>query len=124
MRDHVHSLELTITDHGSNFSTGQRQLISLARAIIKKNKIVVLDEATANMDPETEILAQQSIDQNFSECTVFIIAHRLQAVMQCDKILVMDKGQIIEFDSPHTLLQNKNSHFSKMLTTDSAHTFK
>ncbi|XP_066245071.1 probable multidrug resistance-associated protein lethal(2)03659 [Euwallacea similis] len=119
MRDHIPSLQLAITDHGSNFSTGQRQLICLARAIIKKNKIVVLDEATANMDPETEILAQQAIDENFSNCTVFIIAHRLQAVMNCDKIIVMDKGVIIEFDDPERLLENKNSHFSKMLATDS-----
>lgn len=124
MKDHIHTLELAITDHGSNFSTGQRQLICLARAIIKKNKIVVLDEATANMDPDAEILAQQAIDAHFSDCTIFIIAHRLQAVLQCDKIIVMDKGEIIEFENPMTLLENKNSHFSKMLATDSAQSFK
>ncbi|KAH1021181.1 hypothetical protein HUJ04_010728 [Dendroctonus ponderosae] len=124
MKDHIHTLELAITDHGSNFSTGQRQLICLARAIIKKNKIVVLDEATANMDPDAEILAQQAIDAHFADCTMFIIAHRLQAVLQCDKIIVMDKGEIIEFENPMTLLENKNSHFSKMLATDSAQSFK
>ncbi|XP_050310275.1 probable multidrug resistance-associated protein lethal(2)03659 [Anthonomus grandis grandis] len=123
MRDHIHNLDLKITDHGSNFSTGQRQLICLARVIIKRNKIVVLDEATANMDPETEILAQQAIEKHFDDSTVLIIAHRLQAVLQCDKIIVMDKGRIVEFDDPHILLANKQSHFSKMLAIDSAQTF-
>ncbi|CAG9762940.1 unnamed protein product [Ceutorhynchus assimilis] len=124
MREHIDNLELTITDHGSNFSTGQRQLICLARAIIKKNKIVVLDEATANMDPDTEIFAQQAIDDNFKDSTVFIIAHRLHAVLHCDRIIVLDKGQIVEFDDPRRLLENKDSYFSKMLATDSADTFK
>ncbi|KAL1506389.1 hypothetical protein ABEB36_005762 [Hypothenemus hampei] len=118
MKHQIKSIDLPITDHKSNFSTGQRQLICLARAIIKKNKIVVLDEATANMDPESEILAQQAIEENFSNCTMLIVAHRLQAVMHCDKIIVMDKGEIVEFDNPHQLLENKNSHFSKMLASD------
>ncbi|XP_030745870.1 probable multidrug resistance-associated protein lethal(2)03659 [Sitophilus oryzae] len=121
MRDHINSLELTITDHGSNFSTGQRQLICLARAIIKKNKIVVLDEATANMDPETEVQAQAAIRRNFAECTVFIIAHRLQSVIECDKIIVMDQGKIVEFDNPLNLIENKKSHFAQMLATDGSY---
>ncbi|KAF7282019.1 hypothetical protein GWI33_003585, partial [Rhynchophorus ferrugineus] len=123
MRDHIHSLELKITDHGSNFSTGQRQLICLARAIIKKNKIVVLDEATANMDPDTEMLVQGAINQNFADCTVFIIAHRLQSVIECDKIIVMDQGKIVEFDEPLNLMENKRSYFAQMLATDGSRTF-
>jgi ATP-binding cassette subfamily C (CFTR/MRP) protein 4 len=123
MRDHIHSLELTITEHGSNFSTGQRQLICLARAIIKKNKIVVLDEATANMDPDTEFLVQKAIADNFANCTLFIIAHRLQSVLDCNKILVMERGEVVEYADPLILMENKNSFFAKMLVSDNAHVF-
>uniref|UniRef100_A0AAR5PJR0 Multidrug resistance-associated protein lethal(2)03659 n=1 Tax=Dendroctonus ponderosae TaxID=77166 RepID=A0AAR5PJR0_DENPD len=122
MKEHISSLDLLISDHGSNFSTGQRQLICLARAIIKKNKIVVLDEATANMDPETDLLVQKAISKNFSNCTVFIIAHRLQSVMECNRILVMERGQVVEYADPMLLLENRNSYFSKMLASDNSHT--
>ncbi|KAF7278953.1 hypothetical protein GWI33_007817 [Rhynchophorus ferrugineus] len=118
MTDHISTLDLPITDHGSNFSTGQRQLICLARAIIRQNKIVVLDEATANMDPETEFLVQKTIEDNFADCTLLIIAHRLKSILNCDKILVMEKGEIAEFDEPIMLMENKNSFFAKMLVSD------
>ncbi|XP_060523188.1 probable multidrug resistance-associated protein lethal(2)03659 [Cylas formicarius] len=118
MRDQIHSLQLTITEHGLNFSTGQRQLISLARALIKKNTIVVMDEATSNMDPETEILVQKVIVEQFCDCTVLIIAHRLKSVLDCHKIIVMEKGEIAEFNDPETLIRNKDSYFAKMLRAD------
>ncbi|XP_030760637.1 probable multidrug resistance-associated protein lethal(2)03659 [Sitophilus oryzae] len=124
MTGNIPTLDLLITDHGSNFSTGQRQLICLARAIIRENKVVVLDEATANMDPETEFLVQKTIADNFASCTVFIIAHRLKSVLDCDKILVMEKGEVAEFDEPHVLMQNENSFFAQMIATDSSHLFE
>ncbi|KAJ8923376.1 hypothetical protein NQ315_001934 [Exocentrus adspersus] len=111
----IPSLDFVISDSNSIFSTGQRQLICLARAIIRKNKIVVLDEATANMDPETEFLIQKAIVENFSQCTVFIIAHRLQSILDCHKVIVMEKGEIVEYEDPLTLMEDGSSLFSRML---------
>lgn len=109
----ISSLDTQIKD--VNFSTGQRQLISVARAIIKNNKIVVLDEATANMDPETEKLIHNIVQQNFINCTVLIIAHRLQSILDCHKVMVLEKGEIKEYDGPRVLLEDENSKFSQML---------
>lgn len=115
MKDSIESLEMEIKENDSTFSTGQRQLICIARAIIRKNMIVVLDEATANMDPETENLIQKTIKDNFQDCSVFIIAHRLQSVLDCNKVLVMDKGEIIEWDDPMKLLENTKGTFYNMV---------
>ena len=86
----------------------------LARAILKKNKIIVLDEATANVDLETDSVIQETIKRKFSECTVVTVAHRLETVIDSDRIIVMDKGEVIEFDQPHKLLQ-KGGHFASMV---------
>ncbi|CAH0564200.1 unnamed protein product [Brassicogethes aeneus] len=115
MRDAITDLALRVNENDSSFSTGQRQLICIARAILRKNKIVVLDEATANMDPETENLIQNTIEQNFNYCAVFIIAHRLQSVMNCDRVIVLDRGEIIEFDDPTILLKKKEGQFYNMV---------
>ncbi|XP_072393688.1 ATP-binding cassette sub-family C member 4-like [Diabrotica undecimpunctata] len=111
----INRLENRVMDRGSNYSVGQRQLICLARAILKNNKVLMLDEATANVDPQTDALIQKTIRKKFSDCTVITVAHRLNTIMDSDKVLVMDAGQISEFDHPHTLLQNKNGVFYSMV---------
>ncbi|KAF5303202.1 hypothetical protein FQA39_LY10115 [Lamprigera yunnana] len=114
MKEAITSLTYEITDGGSNFSIGQRQLLCLARALIRKNKILVLDEVNANMDRETDILIQETIKKRFSDCTVITIAHRINTVMDSDKIIVMDLGNVLEFNHPSVLLKDKNSHFYKI----------
>lgn len=80
---------------------------------------MLLDEATAAVDPETEAAVQSTIQNEFSNCTVLTIAHRLKTVISCDRVIVMKDGQIIEFDAPATLQSNSNSEFSKMLASAS-----
>ncbi|XP_060852278.1 LOW QUALITY PROTEIN: probable multidrug resistance-associated protein lethal(2)03659 [Rhopalosiphum padi] len=108
-------LNSKISEGGSNFSVGQRQLVCLARAIIRNNKILVLDEATANVDAQTDSLIQNTIRNKFRKCTVLTIAHRLNTVMDSDKILVMNAGTVVEFDHPYNLLKNKDGYLHKMV---------
>ncbi|XP_076163958.1 ATP-binding cassette sub-family C member 5-like isoform X3 [Ptiloglossa arizonensis] len=100
---------------GNNLSVGERQLFCLTRALLRNTKVMVLDEATAAVDPETEVAVQNTIQNEFSNCTVLTIAHRLNTVVLCDRVIVMKDGQITEFDAPSVLLSNPNSEFSKML---------
>jgi ATP-binding cassette subfamily C (CFTR/MRP) protein 4 len=117
-------LERHIEDSMSVFSTGQKQLICLARAIVRKNQILALDEATANIDNETDELIQQTIRDKFKDCTVITIAHRINTVIDADMIIVMADGRCVESGSPLSLLTinptdttitNKDGEFAQMV---------
>jgi ATP-binding cassette, subfamily C (CFTR/MRP), member 1 len=107
-------LNYKIAEGGENLSVGQRQLVCLARALLRKTKVLILDEATAAIDFETDELIQKTIRSQFNDCTILTIAHRLNTIMDSDRIIVLDQGMIVEFDTPQVLLSNKNSIFYGM----------
>ncbi|CAJ0932315.1 unnamed protein product, partial [Mesorhabditis belari] len=108
-------LEHIISEGGENISVGQRQLVCLARALLRRTKVLVLDEATAAVDLQTDSLIQKTIREQFTDCTVFTIAHRLNTILDYDRIMVLDHGEIREFAPPNTLLADRNSIFAKMV---------
>ncbi|KAJ2255027.1 Multidrug resistance-associated protein 1 [Coemansia sp. RSA 455] len=109
-------LDKSVQDCFGSFSSGQKQLIGLCRVIMRKHKIVVLDEATANVDLETDKYVQKLIRKEFSDCTVLTIAHRLETIMKSDRIIVMDKGTIAEIGTPQELLA-KDGMFAQLVKT-------
>ncbi|CAK5107003.1 unnamed protein product, partial [Aphanomyces euteiches] len=114
LADFVGSLEFEVSEKGGNVSVGQRQLLCIARALLRKSKVVVLDEATANIDLETDRLIQQMIKEGFHGVTRLIIAHRLDTILDSDRILVLDAGHVKEYDAPATLLENKDGLFAQL----------
>ena len=112
---HDARLDLTVHEGGKNFSVGQRQLICLARALIRKSKILVMDEATANVDPGTDEIIHRVVREKFAESTVLTIAHRLHTVIDCDKILVLQQGVAEAYDEPHALLCDPHSLLSSLV---------
>ena len=100
-----------VKECGMNFSVGERQLLCLARALLKKNKIIVMDEATANVDHKTDQLLQETIRTKFKHCTVITIAHRLNTIMDYDRVLVFENGRVVEYDKPEILLRNQSGVF-------------
>jgi len=107
-------LQHEISEGGENVSVGQRQLICLARALLRKTKILVLDEATAAVDLETDDLIQETLREAFKDCTVLTIAHRLSTIMDYDKVLVLKDGELAEFNTPKELLADKSTIFYSM----------
>lgn len=108
------NLDNHVSEGGANLSQGQRQLMCLARSLLKSPRIILMDEATASIDYETDAKIQQSIRTEFSDSTIITIAHRLRSIIDYDKIMVMDQGRLIEYATPHELLQKSDSMFSQM----------
>ncbi|KAK8708770.1 hypothetical protein V6N13_059807 [Hibiscus sabdariffa] len=108
-------LDAEVREGGENFSVGQRQLLCLSRALLRRSKILILDEATAAVDVKTDAFIQKTIREEFKSCTMLIIAHRLNTIIDCDRILVLDAGQVLEHSPPKELLANTESMFSKMV---------
>ncbi|KAJ3962839.1 hypothetical protein N0V92_000407 [Colletotrichum tropicale] len=102
-------------------SQGQKQLLSLARAIMRRCRIVVLDEVTSSLDLETEQLIWRVLQEEFRGCTIIAIAHRLETIIGFDRVAVLDEGTIIEFDDPRILLKDTNSALSKLRRIGKAH---
>jgi ATP-binding cassette subfamily C (CFTR/MRP) protein 4 len=97
---------MSIAESGTNLSVSQCQLICIARAILKKSKILLIDEATANVDQKTDELIQAVITEKFQDQTVLIIAHRLITVAKCDRILVLDNGIVVNYDTSINILRS------------------
>ncbi|XP_071714451.1 putative ABC transporter C family member 15, partial [Rutidosis leptorrhynchoides] len=108
-------LDTPVAEDGENWSVGQRQLVCLARALLQKRKILVLDEATASIDTETDNIMQKTIREETSRCTVITIAHRIPTIVDSDLVLVLDQGRVAEYDSPARLQQDSSSAFSKLV---------
>ena len=108
-------LDMEIAEDGNNLSTGEKQLVCICRAIMRKSKVVILDEATSNIDIVTEERIQTLLETFLKDSTVITVAHRLNTIIQSDKVLVLSYGKVKEFDSPQTLMQDGNSEFTKLL---------
>ena len=108
-------LSSNVAENGENFSVGQRQLLCVARALLRQPRVLVADEATASVDSETDSLIQKTIRREFKHCTVVTIAHRINTILDSTKVLVMDDGNVAEYDTVPTLMSRQNSSFRAMV---------
>jgi len=113
-RKAIITLDTTVSENGNNFSSGQRQLIAMARALLRRSRFVVMDESTASVDFATDLKIQEAIREEFKDCTLLTIAHRLASIIRYDRILVLDAGQVAEFDTPKNLIAKQDSIFHSM----------
>ncbi|XP_057668382.1 ATP-binding cassette sub-family C member 4-like isoform X1 [Diorhabda carinulata] len=111
----IKSLNIEMDETGSTLSTGQKQLLCLARCLLNKNRIIILDEATSDMDTENENLINAVFENYFTDCTLLIIAHKLNSILNCDRVLVMQDGKIVENGTVNNLGKDQNSLFHSML---------
>ncbi|KAJ2451544.1 Transporter of the ATP-binding cassette (ABC) [Coemansia sp. RSA 2336] len=110
----ISGLDMPVMENGANFSQGQRQLIALARALVKRTQVILLDEATASVDAVTDSKIQRTIRTEFSKATLLCIAHRLRTIVDYDRVLVLDQGEIVEYDTPYQLLNKADGLFRHM----------
>ena len=120
MKEHVENMEdqldAAIVQGGENISAGQRQLFCMARALLEHSKILIMDEATSNIDGKTDNVIQTMLKEVFTDCTVLTIAHRIDTILWYDKVLVLDQGEIVEYDSPEVLSKKEGSAFKALLS--------
>ncbi|KAF1323969.1 Atp-binding protein, partial [Globisporangium splendens] len=114
-------LEYEVAEKGDNLSVGQRQLVCIARALLRQSRIIVLDEATANVDQELDRMIQVAVKENFQDKTAMTIAHRLETIADSDRILVLDHGVVQEFDSPANLLAKPDGMFASLINSTKEH---
>ena len=107
----LNGINTEIKEYGNNLSFGCRQLLCVARAILRKSKVIILDEATSSVDQRTEDIISSAVDNMFKDSTVITIAHRINTVKKCDRIVVMDEGKIVEIGKPDELIKDSNSKF-------------
>nr|KYP74822.1 ABC transporter C family member 10 [Cajanus cajan] len=108
-------LDSSVVEAGANWSMGQRQLFCLGRALLRRSRILVLDEATASIDNATDLILQKSIRTEFADCTVITVAHRIPTVMDCTKVLAISDGKLVEYDEPMKLIKREGSLFGKLV---------
>lgn len=108
---HKFHLDRDVDVDGENFSLGEKQLIAFARALVRGSKILILDEATSSVDYATDKILQEAIVEEFSDCTILCIAHRLKTILNYDRVMVMDQGQVVEFDKPINLFKKQGTFF-------------
>ncbi|KAG0327706.1 hypothetical protein BG000_000839 [Podila horticola] len=108
------TLDTPVKENGSNFSQGQRQLIALARALVRQSKVIVMDEATASVDYETDVKIQQTIREEMSASTILTIAHRIRTIADFDRVVVMSAGEVAEFDRPLALMKKEGGLFRSL----------
>ncbi|XBH97533.1 hypothetical protein VPH35_127189 [Triticum aestivum] len=115
VREKEQGLDSHVLEDGSNWSMGQRQLFCLGRALLRRCRILVLDEATASIDNATDVVLQKTIRTEFKYCTVITVAHRIPTVMDCDMVLAMSDGKVVEFDKPTKLMETEGSLFRELV---------
>ena len=107
-------LGATVKEYGDNLSVGQRQLVCIARAILRNPKVLVMDEATSSVDMKTDALIQDTVRRQFNDATTLTIAHRLNTIMDSTKVMVLDNGCLAEYDAPQALVNKKGGVFARM----------
>ncbi|XP_071709505.1 ABC transporter C family member 10 [Rutidosis leptorrhynchoides] len=122
VQDKIGGLDSIVLDDGTNWSMGQRQLFCLGRALLRRSKILVLDEATASIDNATDTMLQETIRSEFADCTVITVAHRIPTVMDCTMVLTMSDGKIAEYDEPMKLMRRDDSLFGQLVKEYWSHT--
>jgi ABC-type multidrug transport system fused ATPase/permease subunit len=115
IKENPDGLETIVEEHGMNYSVGQRQLLCVSRALLRKSRVILMDEATASIDLETDMKIQKTIRTEFTSSTVITIAHRIHTIIDSDKVLVLEQGELKEYDKPSVLLNDKTSLFSQLV---------